>query len=1245
MAELADTDGLVSVSWQWLADGGAIAGATDSSFLLTQAQVGKTITVKATYYDVKATSYDDSGAFVSLSSAATSRVVSPAPTEMDDYLLGTPGADSLSGRAGNDTLDGGAGRDTLDGGVGVDAVSYQSTSRLPGQSRGVSVDLGAGVQKELLDRNTFVGKTASLFALGIKVADLDVTKMGFVMNGAWITRNFPGKALWVDKSVAKQVTFWVAMFDGTYTKAVQLRLEDTAQGVTVVALKAKYAKGNVTDGSLNFNTDGITASAGVATHARGGAYGVASISAEATGDTLRNIENVTGSDYNDTITGNAVANELSGGAGNDTLKGGAGNDTLDGGAGSDTLDGGDGVDTVSYQSTSRLPNESRGVSVNLGTGVQTELAGAAGGDTLRSIENVIGSRYNDTITGNAAANQLSGGAGNDTLKGSAGNDTLNGGDGNDTLDGGAGSDTLDGGEGVDTVSYQSTSRSSGQSGGVFVDLGTGVQKELLNRNTFVGTTATLFAPDIKVADLDVTKMRFVMDGGWMQSATGKALWVAGGGSKVTFWVAVFDGTNTKAVQLKLEDTAQGVTVVALQAKYAKGDFTSGNLTNFQNKYITAKAGVATHPDTGAYGVASISAEVAGDTLLNIENVTASGYDDTITGNDGDNELYGHAGNDILDGGAGADYLFGGLGDDTYIVDNVGDEVIEFAGTDTVKASINYTLRNHVENLILTGADNINGTGNSLDNIITGNDGNNELNGQAGNDTLDGGAGNDTACYSTLTTGVEVNLAEGKQWSFFTTLNNISALTPGYLSGNFNVADIDFNTVSLTIFNYETQLVLVSKYVSVISNANGKATCWVAATNGQYTFAQKLVFEDTRTLVRVTSVEQKFAEGDVSDFNAVNWIDDNDNIINDTGIVALSGHTRLQVGSLSNIENIVGTYSYDKLIGNDGNNKLYGLWGDDTLDGGNGADTLAGGDGNDYYFVDNVGDVVVEFANEGTDTVVVNFDYTLGDNVENLKLTGPRGIDGTGNKLNNYIIGNDYSNSLNGGEGADTLAGGDGSDYYFVDNVGDVVVELAYQGNHDTVTVNFDYTLGANVEVLMLTDGINGTGNDLNNKIYGNSGDNVLCGEAGSDLIYGDNGNDILVGGSGNDLIRGGDGDDTIYGGLGDDDLFGGFGADLFVMDTPFDGEIDHLSDFIVSDGDKICLDSTVFNALIGHTDITNFFKYSNQSVSADFSYIIYNPLNGDLSYDSTGISATSAIVFASLMYRGQDLTAQQFVVV
>ena len=151
------------------------------------------------------------------------------------------------------------------------------------------------------------------------------------------------------------------------------------------------------------------------------------------------------------------------------------------------------------------------------------------------------------------------------------------------------------------------------------------------------------------------------------------------------------------------------------------------------------------------GIAT-SADIGTDTLINIENVDGSNGVNALTGNAGANRLLGRGGNDILDGGsAGADVLVGGTGDDTYIVSHTGMTLTELAGAaqgvDTVQSSISFALGANFENLTLTGTANINGTGNSGNNVIIGNSGNNVLTGGGGNDNIQGGDGNDTFAAS------------------------------------------------------------------------------------------------------------------------------------------------------------------------------------------------------------------------------------------------------------------------------------------------------------------------------------------------------------------------------------------------------------------------------------------------------------------------------------------------------------------
>jgi Ca2+-binding RTX toxin-like protein len=248
--------------------------------------------------------------------------------------------------------------------------------------------------------------------------------------------------------------------------------------------------------------------------------------------------------------------------------------------------------------------------------------------------------------------------------------------------------------------------------------------------------------------------------------------------------------------------------------------------------------------------------------------------------------------------------------------------------------------------------------------------------------------------------------------------------------------------------------------------------------------------------------------------------------------------------------IVGTDEKDVLFGTSGNDTVYGNGGADVIQMFGGNDTMYGGEGNDQYHVDQKGDVVIEYADQGTDSVYASIDYTLGDNVEYLFQTGKDDINGFGNDLDNRIIGNSGDNILgggkghdiiNGGEGADFMMGGTGDDIFVVDNAGDIVWELNEQG-HDRVDTSVSYTLSPNVEDLILSSvggAIDGTGNGLDNMILGNEFDNVLKGEGGKDHLVGGGGKDKIYGGDGDDyMVVDGQEDQVIeYANGGDDTVF------------------------------------------------------------------------------------------------------------
>jgi len=415
---------------------------------------------------------------------------------------------------------------------------------------------------------------------------------------------------------------------------------------------------------------------------------------------------------------------------------------------------------------------------------------------------------------------------------------------------------------------------------------------------------------------------------------------------------------------------------------------------------------------------------------NLENLTLTGssaingtgntLDNVLTGNSGNNTLTGGAGNDTLDGGtAGTDALRGGVGNDTYVVGRTsGITITENAneGTDLVRASVTYTLGSNLENLTLTGTAAINGTGNSLANVITGNSGNNALSGGTGADALIGGAGNDTYTVDNVGDAITELTGEGTDLVnasvSYTLANHVENLT---LTGSSALSGTGNSLDNALTGNSGNNTLTGGAGNDTLNGGSGSDTMVGGQGNDTYVVAQT-----------GDVVTELAGEGiDLVQSSITHTLVSNVENLTLTGTTAINGTGN----ALDNV-----------LTGNSKNNTLTGNAGNDTLDGGTaGTDALRGGTGNDIYIVARTsGITITENANEGTDLVQSSVTYTLGSNLENLTLTGTSAINGTGNTLNNTLVGNGAVNTLSGGTGADvlignagndTLTGGNGSDTY------------------------------------------------------------------------------------------------------------------------------------------------------------------------------------------------------------------------
>ncbi len=356
-------------------------------------------------------------------------------------------------------------------------------------------------------------------------------------------------------------------------------------------------------------------------------------------------DSITGSAGDDTIVGGSGEDEidggedddfLNGGSDDDTLRGGAGDDTLVGGSGADDLDGGDnsaaGADELSYS------NSAAGVTVNLGTGAAS--GGDATGDTITGFENLFGSVHGDSLTGDTENNQINGFNGSDTLDGGEGDDTLLGGQGDDLLIAGEGADLMNGGTGSsDTSDY------SGSNAAVTVQINNG------------GTVDGGFATGDTVVTENITGSNF--DDFINGNSLGNIL--KGGNGDDTFNASSGNDTIFGENGDDFIIGSRGADVIDGGGNTGVGD-TASYSNSDARVVVDLVAGTATGSGHGG----------SGDTLINIENIFGSRFNDDIYGDDGANvlsgyngidELFGRGGNDTLEGGGGIDSLNGGEGND------------------------------------------------------------------------------------------------------------------------------------------------------------------------------------------------------------------------------------------------------------------------------------------------------------------------------------------------------------------------------------------------------------------------------------------------------------------------------------------------------------------------------------------------------------------------------------------------------
>ena len=1042
---------------------------------------------------------------------------------IDDFLVGNKGDDKLYGGNGSDSLDGGDGEDWITGGYGNDTlIGGAAWDQLQG-GEGNDVFIGGTGNDELHDFSTtsndvyrysrgdgfdvindLGGNDRLELGAGISEADVQLFQEGSILQ-----MRLPDSG---GHSIGNTLT------SGAIDAQRFIETIRFASHVEwgVARIKQELLKGTTgADRIYGFETnDSIDGADGNDTIE--GMSGDDTLSGSRGNDLLWDVRG------NDQLLGGEGNDDLSGGEGNDLLIGGVGDDFLFGGVGNDAFrfGYGDGSDTIaaelsgsdriefdssvlsasfSFQQTARALVLSYGATdkitisdvfdsltgelyrsnvqaIQFADGVswsdvaieaevvRQALTSTTGNDTRHLTANsdtLDAGDGNDTVYGMGAGDILSGGNGNDVLYGGIGNDTLRGGTGNDVLEGEDGNDALQGGDGADTLrgGYDGVDTFDGGAGNDTLDdlkgadivyFGRGDGQDVVETVTYstFGVNSTIeFKTGVLPSDVAA---RRVSDGQFTGLA-GLELSILGTTDKILARSYFNPGTYSVIQQVRFSDG------------------TIWDATRIQQEVD-----------------ASLSRTLVGTEAA--DTLTGGSSNDVLYGLGASDMLVGNAGNDTLDGGAGADTMVGGYGDDVYRVDDTGDVLTEAAnqGWDTVESSITWTLPENIDVLRLQGSGNINATGNGSTNFLAGNAGANRLDGGGGFDSLMGGAGDDTYVVGNLSAYVYEYAGGGldtvESSIGFTLPDEVENLT---LTGTSNI-----NATGNILANVLTG----NSANNTLNGGAGADTLVGGGGNDVYVV-------DVATDVVIEAI----GEGTDTVQAAVTWtLGDTLENLTLTGTATING---------------TGNTLNNRLTGNAANNQLTGGAGKDTLNGGAGADTLVGGAGNDIYMVDVATDVVIEAANEGVDTVQSAVTWTLGDTLENLTLTGYAAINGTGNALNNALTGNSGNNvlmggagndTLNGGGSTDTMVGGLGNDTYVVDIIYDVITEAENEGT-DTVRSAVNWTLGANLENLMLTgsSAINATGNALNNVLTGNSGANMLTGGAGNDTYRGGLGADTL----------------------------------------------------------------------------------------------------------------------------------------
>ena len=1004
---------------------------------------------------------------------------------------------NVIGSSHNDTFFGATGVDNvIDGGAGTNTINYSN------DIAGVTVDLSAGTATDGSAGTDTLSNIQNV--VGSAYDDVIVSSSDDnVINGGTGSNTVSYEA--AASGVTVDLHGGTATGDGSDTLTNIQNVTGSSHDDIIIS----NSSDNIVDGGGGNDTVSyLYASSAVTVDLSAGT---------ATGDgndTLINIHNVIGSSHNDVITGDGNDNIIAGGAGNDSIDGGGGTNTIDynydpagvtvdlsmgtatdgwsgsdtfsniqnvigsahadtltgdsndniiaGGAGNDVIDGGGGTNTVDYS------HDIAGVTVDLSMGTATD--GWSGSDTLSNIQNVIGSAYDDTITGDSNNNIIAGGAGDDLI---------------------------DGGSGTNTVDY------SHDVAGVTVYL------------DFFGTGSVGF--DGYGGFDTLVNIQNVIGSAYVDNITGDAndnVIVGGAGDDV---LDGDGGTNT----VDYSHDPAGVTVNLYDNVATDGWGGTDTLYNFQNVIGSAfndtiagdannnvlDGGGGVNTADYSYGLYGVTVDLSmgtatdgfggSDTLFNFQNVIGSSNDDTITGDSNDNVIVGGLGDDIIDAGGG-----------TNTIDYSNDP-----GAVSVYLAYGYAYDGWSTLDTLSNIQNV--IGSAYNDTLTGDSNDNKFIGGAGDDVIDGGGGTNTVDYSHDIAGVTVDLSYGTAtdgWGGSDTLSNIQnvigsafddTITASLYDDNVIDGGGGINTVSFyyapsgvtvdlhdgtatgtgndTLINIQN--VIGSDYDDTFISDSGNHVFdggFAGYDTVSYAYANSGVTVDldagtktgdgNDTLINIENVTGS-AHNDVffgipgidnilDGGGGINTVDYSHDVAGVTVDLSMGTATDGAAGTdtLVNIQNVVGSAYDDTITGDSNDNVIVGGSGNDIIDGGGGTNTID-------YSHDPAGVTVDLSMGTATDG------WTGSDTLSNIQI----------------VIGSHYDDSITG-DGTSTVS-------YETASSG-VTVDLSM----GTATGDGSDTLSgiANVTGSAYSDLITGDSND--NVLYGNGGNDSLTGNAGADTF-------------------------------------------------------------------------------------------------------------------------------------------------